>query len=141
MIQKFLSLNTRRNRSLTLAFFLSWLLWLLFWLPYYFGLLIHYYTDDDYGTTWLQKVQHIYLWNLPLQLNMFFALFKNSLYMFYSHLNVLIFIVVLKPFRSWLTLILLFPVRLVARGFTKKQLASKDPKNKTTRVDFSYALS
>ena len=90
-----------RNRNLNLAFFSSWLLWVICWVPYYIGMSINYsstlYADYQNWTEALAQNSTIFA-----KLESYFILYKLSIQMLYSHMNVLIYIVVLKPFRQWI---------------------------------------
>ena len=90
-----------RNRNLSLAFVLSWLLWVLCWVPYYIGMSIRYEpTQNDDYQNWTQSL--VQFSPIFSQLESYFILYKLSIQMLYSHINVLIYIVVLKPFRQWI---------------------------------------
>ena len=96
--------DTSRNRSLTNAFFLSWLLWVVCWSPYFWGI----YTDRTAITSAVKRLTDQSVASDELEfsllrwLRVLYALSKNSIQMFYSHFNALIFIILLKLFRDWL---------------------------------------
>ena len=90
-----------RNRNLNLAFFSSWLLWLFCWVPYYRGMSINYgptkYIDYQNWTKDLAQTSSIFA-----RFESYFNLYKLYFQMLYSHIIVLICIVVLKAFRQWI---------------------------------------
>ena len=81
--------DTSRNRNLTVAFFLSWLLWLVCWVSHYLGTS---FTLDTYPE---QK-------SLLDLLKISLLFYRCSFHMLYPHLNVISLLIVLKPFRSWI---------------------------------------
>ena len=104
--------DAMRNRSLTIAFVISWLLWVFCWVPYFWGMT----TSNESG------VQVGYILNvvsgdfsLKHGLQSAFSLSKYSIQMIYSHLNALIFIIVLKPFRERLKGLFKRPIVMVRR--------------------------
>ena len=90
-----------RNRNLTLAFFLSWVMWIVCWPPYYWGSSAEVFQtyDGDEGKEWYKNFDRT---TFIGSINVFFTVSKRSIHMVYSHLNALIFIIVLKPFQKWL---------------------------------------
>ena len=80
-----------RNRALSVAFLLSWFLWVLTWIPNYaFGFLETSNMDsvEFYGANWDTLLGYLYC-------------LKSSLQMLYSHLNIFIFLIVLQKFRDY----------------------------------------
>ena len=80
-----------RNRALSVAFLLSWFLWVLTWIPNYaFGFLETPNIDsvEFYGANWDTLLGYLYC-------------LKSSLQMLYSHLNIFIFLIVLQKFREY----------------------------------------
>ena len=78
--------HTSRNSTLSICFAASWLLWLLCWTPNYISLALMNETNS-------KKISYfeayVILLRIPLQ-------------MLYSHVNPLIFIIILKPFMTFL---------------------------------------
>ena len=110
--------DAMRNRSLTIAFVISWLLWVFCWVPYFWGMT----TSNESGVR-VGYMMNIVSGDFSLKhgLQSAFSLSKYSIQMIYSHLNALIFIIVLKPFREWLKGLLKRPIVMVRRriGITK----------------------
>ena len=83
--------RVERNRILSIAFSLSWLLWVVTWIPNYaFGFLE--LTKLDFS--------EIYGGRKDTFLGYFFSL-KSSIQMLYPHLNVFIYLMVLPRFRQY----------------------------------------
>ena len=80
-----------RNRALSIAFILSWFLWILCWTPTFV-----------FGFTGFQKwsIEKSYGSNMDTFLSYFFVV-KTPLQLLYSQLNVLIYIVVLQKFQDY----------------------------------------
>ena len=80
-----------RNKALSVAFVLSWVLWILCWVPNYvfgyFGVTTHGHNELSYGP------------KMDKFLGYFFSL-KTSIQILYSQLNVLIYVIVLKKFQD-----------------------------------------
>ena len=77
--------NATRNTTLTICFAISWVMWLICWIPNYLTLI---FSDDS------KKVSSMFM--------VYFILFRTPLQMTYSHLNPVIFIIVMKPFQNFL---------------------------------------
>ena len=83
--------RVERNRALSVAFVLSWVLWVLCWVPNYaFG----YFEVTTYGHNDLG-----YGPKMDTFLGYFFSL-KSSIQMLYSQLNVLLYVIVLQKFQD-----------------------------------------
>ena len=80
--------DTARNRNLTLAFLVSWLLWLICYVFHYLGATLNVKSKPD---------------NNSLKSNFLFTLYfyRCSFQVLYPHLNVVSFMIVFKPFREW----------------------------------------
>ena len=78
--------RSSRNSTLSICFAASWLLWLLCWTPNYIWLALINEKNSE-KITYLKA--YVTFLRIPLQ-------------MLYSHLNPLIFIIVLKPFKKFL---------------------------------------
>ena len=105
-----------RNRSLTIAFAISWLLWVVCWVPYFWGMT----TESDSRYFELRLVSGDF--SLKHGLQSAFSLSKYSIQMIYSHLNALIFIIVLKPFREWLVQLLKRPIWMARRRIDRTKV-------------------
>ena len=90
--------HVSRNRNLTIAFLVSWILWIVCWCPNYLGMT--FYDEENYGEAKRESLtkksnlssvllKHLMTTRIPFQ-------------MLYSHINPLIFLVVMKPFRQWI---------------------------------------
>ena len=89
--------NQSRNRNLTIAFILSWFLWIICWTPSYWAMSFDVSAfESDYEND-SQSWRSQFYW-----LQVYFVLFRTSFQMSYSHLNAVIFLIVLKPFRVWI---------------------------------------
>ena len=98
--------NSERNRSLTLAFCLSWVFWVICWGPYFWGMSTEreetlFMAGPDFDTMYNDLDFSLARWA-----KIVFGLSKNSIQMIYSHFNALVFLIVLKPFRQWLMKVL-----------------------------------
>ena len=80
--------NQSRNRSLTIAFAISWLLWLSTWIPYYALLFVGISLRSD-GIEENER-------------NLIYYVIRQSLSLLYSHLNPIILLAVLKPHSAFL---------------------------------------
>ena len=102
--------NEERNRNIVIAFTLNWFLWLLCWIPYYLAMYFDLgYTTvnrrDDSGSTWQHEGRER------------IAMLKDSLIMLYSHLNPLIFLILIKPFQQKVKNLLLLAFCSHVKGF------------------------
>ena len=93
--------DNTRNRNITLALSFSWLLWIICWVPYYWGIYIEetptLKASIDLWRAGVHKVE----FSTKKYLEILFSSLKNSVQLTYSHLNALLLLIVLKPFRSW----------------------------------------
>ena len=101
--------DQERNRNLTIAFFLNWLLWVIFWSVYYF------LTSLSLGQKNSNKSasDRTFLDNLEGKI----LTVKENFIFFYSHLNPLFFIVILKPFQDKLKNLITLGLRSHEDGF------------------------
>ena len=84
--------DQERNRTLVLAFALSWLLWILCWVPYYVILLSRL-------SLWHKRrdvIENDFLYTFKERI----VLLKENICLLYSHLNPVLFIVILKPLQD-----------------------------------------
>ena len=93
--------DNARNRNITLALSFSWLLWVICWVPYYWGIYIEetptLKAGFDLWNAGVRKVE----FSTKKYFEILFSSLKNSVQLTYSHLNALLLLIVLKPFRSW----------------------------------------
>ena len=89
--------NQSRNRNLTIAFILSWFLWIICWTPSYWAMSFDFSASNSDYENDSQSWGSRFYW-----LQVYFVLFRTSFQMTYSHLNAVIFLIVLKPFRVWI---------------------------------------
>ena len=89
--------NQTRNRNLSIALFLSWLLWILCWTPAYWALSLDF--DETGGRSWYEKIKE---GSFLSWFNIYFILLHKTIQMTYSHLNAFVFLIVLNPFRAWI---------------------------------------
>ena len=79
-----------RNRQLSIAFFASWLLWVVCWTPSYvvsFMNLSHYQNFDTLKGQWDVIIGYL-------------AAFRVALQMLYCHLNPFVYLIILKKFQE-----------------------------------------
>ena len=97
------SRNQTRNRVLTLAFFLSWLMWILCWSPNISITIVQYYDSEDFGSSYLYYYEHYGDPSMEYFYSPFWTYtvsFRIPFQLLYSHLNPFIFLVVLKKFQK-----------------------------------------
>ena len=92
------SRNASRNRSLTIAFGISWLCWIICWTPNYVGMSFHLGKLRD-SDSWFTRTTR---GSWVSEFNKYFVVLRMPLQILYSYLNPLIFLIVFKPFRKWL---------------------------------------
>ena len=96
--------DASRNATLALSFALSWLLWILCWTPNY--VLMYIFRPSNWTSMNTDTTKTLTYLRLSA------SVLRGPLQMLYSHLNPLVFIIVLRPFKEFLLLTL-------QRGFLK----------------------
>ena len=91
------SRNQSRNRVLTLAFVLSWLMWIVCWSPNFAIMMVQYYDIQDYIDISRHdlRLEYYYypFWS-------YIVSFRIPFQLLYSHLNPFIYLIVLKKFQK-----------------------------------------
>ena len=118
--------DQERNRNLSLAFFLNWFLWIACW-GVYFAVLSATHQSGTWGMREARKDSRKSNWENRL------ITVKENICFLYSHLNPLLFILVLKPFQIKLKMILNWCFKSHKDGFgliETKQINKPNPKEK-----------
>ena len=116
--------DSSRNATLVTSFILSWLIWIICWTPNY--ILMHLSSFAQNFTQFRTLNQD----SIMTQFNIYSTILRVSLQMFYSHFNPLLFIVVLRPFKKFLS-------KSVKNAFLKA--SSADATSEPSRI-FSHKM-